>query len=55
MDASHALLVGYIAGMLDREGFEAEMILDGHGDHTNQIRVTRPTGAYLITITPERP
>jgi hypothetical protein len=62
VDPNHALLVGNVAGVLHRALVEladkfgdalptkVEMLKDENGIYTNQIRVTRSSGSYLITI-----
>lgn len=49
---SHALLVGEIFGALIRTGLEAKLITE-YGDYTNEIRVTKPSGTYIVAVYPE--
>jgi hypothetical protein len=62
MDEGVALLVGNLIGLLyhlaDDDAVplartEVEPITDGP-NYTNQIRVTRPSGSYLITVEKEQ-
>lgn len=65
IDQNHAFLIGNVAGLLHRalEDFahehrdsiptQVEMLRDENGICTNRIRVTRPSGTYLITIKQE--
>ena len=62
---NHALLVGQLVGMAMRVAAEAalgsepdyewsvEMIDFSDGAHAATFRVTRPSGAYLVTVEPE--
>jgi len=62
IDPNHALLIGNVTGVLHRALVEladefgdslptkVEMLRDENGAYTNQIRVTRPSGTYLITV-----
>jgi hypothetical protein len=52
-DDNHALLCGHVLGTLLKEGESAQPLTDKDGSYTNQIRLVRPSGAYLITITKE--
>lgn len=64
-DPNHALIIGNVAGVLHRALVEfadkyndalptkVEMLRDENGTYTNQIRVTRPSGTYLITVEKE--
>lgn len=59
-DDNHALLMGHIIGALFRlkaadagVPTEVEPIRDTGGNYTNRIKVTRPSGAYIITVRPE--
>jgi len=51
-DGNHALLIGMVWGSLMRD-LDAETIIDENGDYLDTIRVRRPSGVYLIRITPE--
>jgi hypothetical protein len=65
-DPNHALLIGNVAGVLHRALVDlanefgdalptkVEMLRDENGAYTNQIRVRRPSGTYLITVEQEK-
>jgi hypothetical protein len=48
---NHALLCGEVWGSLMRAEIDAMPITSG-GSYTNQIVVTKPSGTYLVEITP---
>jgi hypothetical protein len=48
---NHALLAGQIAGLLLQAGWEIAPVIEGDC-YTDQILVRRPSGAWLITVTP---
>ena len=56
LDPNHAMLLGNVGGALVqvserwRIPTDVRMLRDAGGNYTNQIRVTRPSGTYLITI-----
>ena len=60
MNGNLALLTGMVAGALQsaaarsdefRSGvFEVEFCRDAEGNYTNQLKVTRPSGVYSITV-----
>lgn len=62
VDNNHVLLIGNIYGALvgmekqlvGTVGTIVEMVFDEKGNLTNQIRVKRASGDYLITVTKER-
>lgn len=53
-DGNHALLVGEILGLLLKQPslYALPIIVDG--DYTNEIRVRKPSGTYIVAIYPER-
>jgi hypothetical protein len=55
MTANHALLCGNVLGTLWKHlpvEFKAEPLIE-NGEYTNQIRVYRPSGSYIITVEEE--
>jgi hypothetical protein len=52
VSGNHALLIGQVAGLLAVE-FPVEFIDDAEGRHLDTVRVTRPSGTYLVTVRPE--
>jgi hypothetical protein len=58
VDDDHALLCGQVAGSLALDLLRpgplktetVEIVDDEEGNHLDAVRVTRPSGAYLITI-----
>lgn len=62
--ANHALLVGLVLGALMKVGADLQLQKDELGEfmveplmedgsYTNQLRIMRPSGSYLVTIEPE--
>ena len=56
-NGDHALLIGMIVGALGELNkivpTEVELLTDEDGDYQNQIRLTRGSGSYLVTIDAE--
>lgn len=62
-DGNHALLIGNVAGAILRglcgadgqavSPTEVELVNDDQGNHTDTIRIARPSGTYLVKITKE--
>ena len=58
-DGNHALLIGLIQGMCmaykDKMPgvFETEIISNSKGELTNEIRIRRPSGTYVLVVWPE--
>jgi hypothetical protein len=50
--ANLMLLCGEIWGILRSSGLEIKVIKDGN-DYRNQLRLTRPSGTYLLTVEKE--
>lgn len=60
-DANHSLLMGQVIGLLmaaEKQRWSAptriEVLRDGE-NYTNQVRLTRPSGSYLLTLAKEDP
>jgi hypothetical protein len=62
VDGDHALRIGWVAGALAAAVHGGvvltsgvEILDDAEGTHLDTLRVTAPSGAYLVTITKESP
>lgn len=59
VDGNHAVVAGYVAGLLIRHSLGSGLILtadlvdDVDGNHTDAVRITAPSGVYLVSIEKE--